>query len=119
MDNLQDSGNKNVLSDSIEEYSPLDEKKSQGNERHTKSTLLINMPLEWEKAGDLGQDIHERFLNSDEFDLYDDFDIEQEHKSVATTESFKQRMTKLRERNWFARNFRLVSDGGIRSSAFT
>jgi hypothetical protein len=35
------------------------------------------------------------------------------------TSSMHERMQKIRDRNFFTRNFRPVSDGGIRSSSFT
>jgi len=64
------------------------------------------------------------FLNPDEESESDDLalgdtDIEVEPKYESARESAITKMDALRKRNWFVRNFRPVSNGGIRSSAFT
>ena len=65
------------------------------------------------------------YQNSDEEDGFDDFeiplddDIEKDPVYKATSKSMFGRLSQLRRRNWFARNFRPVSNGGIRGSAFT
>lgn len=71
---------------------------------------------------------HQTFLNSDEEENYDDFthdfeiddhNIETDPTNKSVTKSMINRMVTVRSRNWFARNFRPVSHGGIRGSIFT
>ena len=66
----------------------------------------------------------EEALNSDEQDNFDDFAIdedllEKDPSYHPTTMSTRGRLEDVRRKNWFGRNFRPVSTGGIRSSAFT
>ena len=61
------------------------------------------------------------FENSDEEEEFDDFnlEIEADPSYHTPTQSLIGRQMSIREKNWFARNFRPVSNGGIRSSMFT
>lgn len=70
-------------------------------------------------------DVKADLLNSDEQDEFDDFsmdsgaDIDHDPTYKTATKSMIGRLENIRRRNWFARNFRPVADGGIRSSSFT